>query len=241
MTRYHPLVPSNARTVLDRLLADPPLVHAMADGEGGEVFGIWRTSRSSYDLIVQSCDESSRTLETGLGISTALFAALGATHTCVTPSAIEAERMNRYLNDHGIDSSRLTIVTQPSDAYLPTMAECQLDFVLIDGSHGFPAPIIDWFYACRWLRRRGIVVLDDVQLPAVDMVVLYLDRDPRWKRIQGDEKSVAFERLSEDLLSEDWWHQRAFFHGPDRKYFLKKARTKLRRAWVPMGSATRRS
>lgn len=220
---------SHGYAVVDRLLADPPLIHGMADSDSQEVFGVWRTNRAAYDLIAESCDVSSRTLETGIGVSTALFAALGATHTCVAPDAAEAKRLGRYLIDRGIDNAKLTIVAEPSQDYLPDMSECELDFVFIDGLHGFPLPLIDWFYACRWLRRNGIVLLDDVDLPAVDMLVLYLDRDPRWKRVMSTDKSVAFVRLSEGQLSESWWYQRTFFHGPDRRYFRQKVQARLRR------------
>ena len=46
-----------------------------------------------------------------------------------------------------------------------------LDFVLIDGGHGFPTPMLDWFYGAGRLRRGGVAVFDDVQLPAVAMLV----------------------------------------------------------------------
>jgi hypothetical protein len=47
----------------------------------------------------------------------------------------------------------------------------ELDLVFIDGSHGYPLPVIDWFYGAGLFRRGGVVVLDDVQLPQVESLI----------------------------------------------------------------------
>jgi hypothetical protein len=55
------------RAVLERLLADPPRVHA--ELHAPPELGVWLTERECYELIAARCPPGSRTLETGLGLS----------------------------------------------------------------------------------------------------------------------------------------------------------------------------
>ena len=56
-----------------RMVTDsPPVVHPEAPG------GVWRTTRECYELMANHVGLGSRTLETGAGLSTALFAAWGS-------------------------------------------------------------------------------------------------------------------------------------------------------------------
>ncbi|MBV8160750.1 MAG: class I SAM-dependent methyltransferase [Acidimicrobiia bacterium] len=195
----------DGRAVVERLLADPPRVHEelCAPPE----LGVWRTERQCYDFIADRVAPAARTLETGLGISTALFLALGAEHTCVVPSDAQVAILRRYCDDHGIPTGRLHVGLGRSEAVLPALAIAPVDLFLVDGSHGFPTPMIDWFYGARLLRPGGVVVLDDRQLPAVAMLVEYLDADPRWRAAGGTAKWAAFERTGDAPLAEDWYDQ----------------------------------
>ena len=74
-------------------------------------------------------------------------------------------------------------------------------------SHGFPTPMIDWYYTAGRLRRGGLLVVDDVHLPAVAMLVGVLDRDDRWRPIRRTKKWVAYERAADGPLREDWYQQ----------------------------------
>ena len=80
--------------------------------------------------------------------------------------------------------------------------------MFIDGCHGFPVTIIDWFYGAGRLRRNGVVVFDDVQLPQVSLLIeTFLAPDDRWQELETTPKWAAYRRLSEGLLSEDWSKQ----------------------------------
>jgi len=184
----------DGRAVVERLLADPPRVHEELHAPPD--VGVWLTERECYEFIADRVTPGARTLETGLGVSTALFVALGADHTCVVPSQTQVDVLRRYCDDHGIASNRLRVDLGRSEDVLPRLRIDALDLYLIDGSHGFPTPMVDWFYGARLLRRGGGVVLDDRQLPAVAAV----------------DKWAAFERLSEGVLAEDWYDQ-PFYSG----------------------------
>jgi hypothetical protein len=68
-------------------------------------------------------------------------------------------------------------------------------------------PVLDWFYAASRLRRGGIALVDDVQLPAVRALLQFLDPDPRWPVVARHEKWVAYERTTSGPLTEEWTEQ----------------------------------
>jgi hypothetical protein len=94
-----------------------------------------------------------RTLETGSGASTVMFAAKGATHVAISPSAEEHERIARYCEQEGIPLDRVRFIAESSHTALAETWEPEpLDIVLIDGAHSFPFPIVDWNLLARFLR-----------------------------------------------------------------------------------------
>jgi predicted O-methyltransferase YrrM len=191
--------------IVDRLLADPPVVHVMDDAPQ-PTMGVWSTDRDCYEFLARHCPPAARTLETGTGLSTALFAAFGAEHVAVTPQAYEVENVLAYCKRKGIAADRVTYELGGSHEVLPRL-EGELDLVFIDGGHGFPVPMIDWFYAAGRLRQHGLVVLDDVALPAVAALTQYLDSDPRWPLVHRTDKWAAYRRASSDPVAEDWYVQ----------------------------------
>lgn len=198
---------ADRRAVLARLLDDPPNVHAL-HGEGNDgPMGIWATHLPVYELLADVTEPGSRTLETGLGLSTALFVALGSVHTCAVWGQPEADRLVEYCVSRGHPVDRLTLAVGDSTVTLPTLEATALDVVLIDGGHGFPTPIIDFHYGAQRLRVGGTLVLDDVSLPAVRMLVRYLDADPRWERTHRTRKWAAYRRIGDGAGPEDWWAQ----------------------------------
>jgi predicted O-methyltransferase YrrM len=219
---------SSRRALIGQLLADPPAVHFMSpeDFETGNQSGVWSTEESCYEFLADRCLPGTRTLETGSGISTVLFAAWGVDHRCVTPGDIEADAIRSYCRARGIPTDRITFDIAFSDTALPRLdhSEPPYDVVLIDGGHGFPAPIIDWYYGGGRLRRGGALVVDDIQLPAVRVLLDFLDRDPRWLQIRHTEKWVAYERQSEGPLGEDWFRQTFFTARADRGWRPRIAR-----------------
>jgi hypothetical protein len=207
------------QAVVDRILADPPAAHVIPD-RGGESLGVWATEDSCYRLLAQVVTPESRTLETGCGLSTALFAALGAHHTCVTPSAEEPERLRRYLRERGIADDRVVFCIDSSHTALPKFdSSSLLDVAFIDGDHGFPLPVVDWFYAGGRLCRGGKLIIDDIQLAAVALLVHVLDSDVGWEPLERTAKWAAFRRLSSGPLNGGPWDQPSAYatHHPRRR------------------------
>ena len=56
-----------------------------------------------------------------------------------------------------------------------------LDLVLIDGAHGFPYPILDWWHVAGHVRLGGTVLLDDAYLPGVAAIVDFARSSDAWR------------------------------------------------------------
>lgn len=199
---------SNRLELMQTIVADPPRVHSNAPG------GVWSTSEDCYRFIAKYLPEAARTLETGCGISTALLTAWGATHTCVVPSEKQELAIREYLHGRGISDQKLTFDLRPSQIALPAMmSDGEVDLVLIDGCHGFPIPIIDWFYSANRLVAGGIMIIDDVQLPQLTALIAFLDADPRWQPMEVSTKWRSYRRIHSGGISEEWTSQ-AFLGRP---------------------------
>ncbi|MDQ2648020.1 MAG: class I SAM-dependent methyltransferase [Actinomycetota bacterium] len=204
-------------TLVEALLADPPAVHPMSHAADAPI-GVWSTEPGCYRFIAEHCPPGSRTLETGSGLSTVLFSALGADHICCTPAQDEADRVVAHCTSRGFPTEHLRFEVGSSHETLPVIerrGEVR-DLVLIDGCHGFPLPVVDWFYGASTLRAGGILVIDDVNLPAVRVARGFLDQDPRWQPMGGTEKWRAWRRLHDGPLAEDWTAQPWFRTKRDR-------------------------
>jgi hypothetical protein len=184
-----------------RVLAAPPQVHPRANGA-------WSTDPACYEYMATLAKPEARTLETGLGVSTVLFALWGCQHTCVVHSEAEVAACRQHLKSQGISAESITFHIGPSERALPNLHLQDLDLVFIDGCHGFPLATIDWFYAASMLRAGGVAVLDDAQLLHVRLGLFdFLNKDPRWTRTMRRRKWVAYRRRESGALSEEWDQQ----------------------------------
>jgi hypothetical protein len=132
--------------------------------------GVWALDEPTLVFLHEHVGTGMRTLETGSGMSTVLFALRRARHTCVVPAPAEVERVRAHCTHAGIPTDLVTFVVAPSEEALPGLTLRDLDVILIDGRHGFPAPMIDWYYTAPMLRTGGYLLLDDTQLWPVRLV-----------------------------------------------------------------------
>ena len=208
------------------------------DATADPTMGVWSTDPSCYRFLAERCAPGTRTLETGCGMSSVLFAALQTEHICCTAGQAEADRVVEHCRSRGISTEGVRFEVGSSHRTLPPLeaSGTELDLVLVDGSHAFPLPVVDWFYGASLLRRGGTLVVDDIDLPGVRALVRFLDLDPRWSLLAGNQKWRAWERLSEGTLSEDWTEQP--FYVERRRLLpalVRRALARARRALASRG------
>ena len=166
-------------SIVDRLLTDPPAIHG--DEESGQERLTHGLSVPALRFIAETVRPGHRTLETGAGFSTIVFASVGATHTTVMPNAFEVDRIKAYCAANQIDDGNVTFQVQPSERVLPVLDDDPLDLVLIDGSHSFPHTYIDWFYTAHRLNVGGYLLLDDVHIWTGRQLRDFMRADPAWE------------------------------------------------------------
>lgn len=185
------------RSLTSELKAGPPALHG-----AGEFWGLaWQ----ALAWLEEHVEEGMATLETGAGASTIVLAAAGADHEAVTPSADEAARITEECRRRGISTGRVRFRIGSSHEVLPGWEPRPLDVVLIDGAHGFPYPILDWWHLAPHLRIGGTMLLDDAYMPPVAALVDHLAVDGAWEVLGPVSfRTVAVRKLADALPAFDW-------------------------------------
>jgi len=188
-------------------------------------------------FLAETVSDDSKTLETGAGCSTLVFAIRRAKHTTITPSDTEIRRIKEYAADNGIDLNTVRFVLEPSERYLPRYDEVGLDLVLLDGKHAFPWPMIDWFFTADRLKRGGWMLLDDAQMRSVAILVDFMSADPAWELVHNfSGKTLGFRKVRDNVLDVAWHMQPWTVKQPIAKY-----PGLHQRIWRRLGRLLRRS
>jgi hypothetical protein len=193
---------------VEALLANPPVLHIWGGeprvgGMGGEV-----GRRLLRNIRARPTADSFDVLETGAGLSTLLFLALGVTSiTSVDPTEGLRDRIIAEAAGRGIDVGPLEYIGERSELVLPKLfeGERRYDLCLIDGSHAWPTVFVDFCFANACLRQGGLLLLDDVQLHSVRQLFLLLAAQPEYRLVseQWDWKLGAFvKETGEPFLSQ---------------------------------------
>ena len=198
--------------VIEQLTLDRPAFHG-----NGTVR--WDCLPETLAAIERSVTAGARTLEIGCGASTVVFIAGGAHHTVVSPDADEHRRVVRYCEQRGIDTSRATFYAGYSDAILPQICtERVLDVAFIDGAHSFPYPEVDWHYISKAMKVGGVLMMDDVPIPAVAPLYRLMSMEPHWVPAGiFDGRAAAFTLVAVPPV-EDWGQQRFNRSYPDYSF-----------------------
>jgi hypothetical protein len=212
--------------LLERLIESRPQFHGWPDGRVAD----WSLSAEALRHLRASLEPGMCTLETGAGASTVVFAITSTHHVCITPDRAEAERINAYCAREGI-AHDITFIHEPSERALPACALVpeRLDFVLIDGAHRFPLPMLDWHYTEARVPPGGVIAVDDIQLPSVRILSDFLAGEDEWALARTVGTTAFFRRLSRTVLLNDWQGQR--INQAQRARGPKNPRELLRR-WI---------
>jgi hypothetical protein len=194
----------------------------------------------TLELIASWARPGDHTLETGAGASTVVFAGMGSVHIAISPFGDEHHRIREYCTSIGVGTETVTFVEGPSDDVLPTLqVDDPLDLAFIDGKHSFPHPIIDFHYIERRMRVGGILLIDDIPIPAVGMLYRFLEDNDDWRFVDlVDRRAAVFEKRAEADFEDNWRRQRLNARYPDYGFLPWRARIPMEAA--ELGPKTRR-
>ena len=189
---------------LDALVNEHPKFHM----DGGEPVS-YGLGRAPLSYIAEKVKGDLNTLETGAGISTVLFALLGANHVCITPNKGEVGRIVAYCGQRQIPVLKINFVIEKSEYALPKLEASGLDLVLIDGRHAFPTPFIDWYYTAEKLKLGGLMVVDDTQLWTGKILKKFMLSEPEWQLDKIFSNTCCFIKIKEGSHLK-WWGLQPF-------------------------------
>ena len=189
----------------ESLISDPPNLHGVSEQGSPHAWGL---NREALQALSQTVQPGWRTLETGAGVSTVLFAIKQTHHTCVVPSSEEPERIRSFCVANEVPTDRLEFVQENSELALPRLAPDPLDLVLIDGSHSFPSVFIDWYYTARRLKMGGWLFVDDIHLWTGRVLCDFLRAEEDWDLAADIPPwTAAFRKRSDASDVRNWIYQ----------------------------------
>lgn len=165
-------------------------------------------ARYLYDLWKETSPENSLEIGLAFGFSTACILSARyelnkGHHMAIDPfqmttwggvGAAVAERLG--LSDH------FTFLEEYSEIVLPAMIEKKQEFqyIFIDGNHTFDAAFVDFTLSARVLSEGGVIVFDDMWMPAIRTVTSFVENNRSdFRRLESPVKNVAvFRRIEDD-------------------------------------------
>ncbi len=110
-------------------------------------------------------------------------------------------------------AERFTLIEEPSHLALPRLCTEQREaqFVFIDGDHRFDGAFVDFTLADHLLGRGGVVVFDDLWMPALRRVVAFIESNRGdYERLPSEVESLAVFRKIEATDDRPWDHYVSF-------------------------------
>lgn len=153
-------------------------------------------------------------------------------HTIIDPFQHENWHGVGLHNLHRCKLDFFKHVSERSELALPKILESggpgQFDFALIDGFHTFDHTLLDIFYLTRMLKTGGILVIDDIRMPGVNLAARYALKYPCYRMLDkatfSASKSLKRIWFVFEALQKATWlvpKRRLFFRSsvlaPDRK------------------------
>jgi len=189
---------------IHKLLEDNPSFHSWDSGEIAN-FGV---SDRVVKYIYSKLKAGHSTIETGSGKSTFAFLLAGCNHIAISPNPLEEERIRKYCQENNIEYN-FKFICGSSTEELPNLVNGinHFDLIFIDGAHRYPFAEIDYHYTEKKLRVGGYLVLDDVQLPSVRNLFLFLKKEKNWRLEIVIDNTAFFVKFAEEIVIDDWQNQ----------------------------------
>jgi len=189
--------------IVDFLISAHPMLHYDERNQPAS----WGIDVEVLRELEGTIDRGSRTLETGAGLTTILFASKACHHTAICPDERHFRNIVTFCRENGISLATVEMVVERSELYLPRVMGLNLDAALIDGRHALPSPFIDWFYIAWNLRIGGVLIIDDTPIYTGRVLDEFLSEDPHWELIRKLPRTSFYSKRSAIDHEEEWNNQ----------------------------------
>lgn len=188
MRAPQPSTPDSIQSALDDIYEAGALEDEHGQSRPIEPIGVTRDQGAALRDLVTS-ERATRTLETGFGLGlSAAHIGLGLLraggddprHIALDPTT------HGYLGDAGWTLMRrlgldrvVDLIREESQVALPRLMSegVRLDLAFIDGDHRFDPAFVDLYFVSRMVRPTGLIVVDDMWMPAVRAAVAFFVRN----------------------------------------------------------------
>lgn len=213
----------------DKLLQEHPSFHGREEA-GSKNYAL---RPGSLQWIMQNAKDGWHSLETGCGYSTICCALSSTKHITISPFPQEHQLIANWCRDNEIDTSHVQFIASSSQDVIHHLELSQLDLVLIDGDHAFPAPFIDWYYTADLLNPGGFVIVDDTNLTTGAILKDFLlAEEERWKPHTEFKNTSIFQKITDKPVAKgiSWVHQPYCQKNDRPQSFLAKVVGKIYKA-----------
>jgi hypothetical protein len=201
--------------LFEEYLCNIPLLHSWDGGMTWDTGGFDRQHLERLlDFLRDRLPDNPVLLETGAGNSTiAMLFLQPARLISIAPDAQLFERIHGFCQKNGISDRAIEVHIDGSQWVLPRLAADNrtsdpiLDFVLIDGCHGWPTLFVDLEYTNYMLRQGGYLMIDDVNLYAEKELARLLSEHAAFSLALDLGKSLVFVKLTADRHLGEWIDQ----------------------------------
>jgi hypothetical protein len=150
-----------------------------------------------------------RSIETGAGKTTLLLSHIANRHTVF---AIDmGDSVKRTMQSELLNREHLEFVDGPTQRTLFEYDFSEpLDFVLIDGPHGYPFPEMEYWVVYRHIRQGGLLVVDDIHIPTINSMFRFLKEEPMFELVEVVGTTAFFRRTTAptfDPYCDGWYLQ----------------------------------
>jgi hypothetical protein len=152
-----------------------------------------------------------RSVETGAGKSTLLLSHVSDRHLVFAidgGASVSVTRTSDLLNPATVE-----FVEGPTQETLRDYAFTEpLDFVLLDGPHGYPFPELEYWTLYRHLRPGGLLVVDDIHIPTINHFYRFLCEEPMFAHLELVAYTAFFRRTEAPTFDPycDGWNQQPY-------------------------------
>ena len=176
----------------------------------------WHASGPLDDNVLQALADQCqkygtvrRSVETGAGKSTLFFSQVSRRHTVF---AIDiGKSLTRVKESDILSPDVVEFVEGPTQLTVPVYKfDEQVDLALIDGPHGYPFPDLEYYYFYPRIKKGGILIIDDINIPTIRKMVDIIQCDDMFDTIDVIGKTMFFRRTEAPLfdpLADGWWEQ----------------------------------
>jgi predicted O-methyltransferase YrrM len=161
-----------------------------------------------------------RSVETGCGATTLLLSHLSECHTVFALDAGSGSVANTRTSPL-LRESVVTFVEGPTQRTLPGYEFSEpLQLALLDGPHGYPFPVLEYYWLYPHLERGALLILDDIHIPSVHDLFRFLCADRMFELAERIDATAFFVRTDAptfDPMGDGWWEQE-YNHRPLLRY-----------------------